>query len=149
MNKCLKCEKDYEAKRNTSKFCSTSCRVIWNRNNKNKSIIKEMQSALIQAMVINKETLAIFEKMQSIKDLPALEKKVEVDNTISFTPTESPFEIKANPYQEYIEEFKGCKTKHEMSIVLNVVKKDFSLSRDNKESLERFALKLSEDFFDD
>lgn len=34
MNKeCLKCKKAFEAKRESAKFCSTSCRVMYNRKN--------------------------------------------------------------------------------------------------------------------
>ncbi len=31
MKECLWCKEEYEAKKDTSKFCSTSCRVMWNR----------------------------------------------------------------------------------------------------------------------
>lgn len=33
---CLKCKKEFQAKRYNTKFCSTSCRVGWNRKNKEK-----------------------------------------------------------------------------------------------------------------
>lgn len=31
MKECLNCKKEYEPKRDTSKFCSVSCRVLYNR----------------------------------------------------------------------------------------------------------------------
>lgn len=31
MKECLWCKKEYEPKKDTSKFCSTSCRVMWNK----------------------------------------------------------------------------------------------------------------------
>ena len=36
MKECLneKCKKEFENKKDTAKFCSTSCRVIWHRKNK-------------------------------------------------------------------------------------------------------------------
>lgn len=33
MKNCLQCKKDFESKREAGKFCSTSCRVMWNRKN--------------------------------------------------------------------------------------------------------------------
>ncbi len=36
MRECLKCKKDISDKHEKAKFCSTSCRVMWNRNPKNK-----------------------------------------------------------------------------------------------------------------
>jgi hypothetical protein len=46
MKQCLNCNKEYEAKREASKFCSTSCRVMWNRaqpKGKNKVTQMDMQ----------------------------------------------------------------------------------------------------------
>jgi predicted nucleic acid-binding Zn ribbon protein len=34
---CLFCQTDFEAKRDTAKFCSDNCRVKWNYKNRNKS----------------------------------------------------------------------------------------------------------------
>jgi hypothetical protein len=36
MKKCLHCDKDFENKKDTTKFCSTSCRVMYHRKNKDK-----------------------------------------------------------------------------------------------------------------
>lgn len=37
MNKeCLNCKKEFEAKKDTAKYCSDSCRVMWNRSPLNK-----------------------------------------------------------------------------------------------------------------
>ena len=46
MKECLNCTKEYEPKRETSKFCSTSCRVRWHQKNskgKNKVTPQNMQ----------------------------------------------------------------------------------------------------------
>lgn len=66
---CLECKKDYEAKRDTSKFCSDNCRVKWNQKNKqSKSEKKEsdlflqmqvMMNTMIEGMGKTKEQLTV------------------------------------------------------------------------------------------
>ena len=59
MNKCLNesCKKEYESKRLTSKFCSTSCRVIHHRK-----VGKQKNSGLSEKYMIK----AIYNKMMEI-----------------------------------------------------------------------------------
>lgn len=47
---CLKCKKEYDSKRNSSKFCSTSCRVMWNRKNGNKKPKDEVTKFQLQVL---------------------------------------------------------------------------------------------------
>lgn len=62
--KCLKCGKDFEVKRDSAKFCSTSCRVMWNR--KNPSVQKK--KAELRMDVIYNSILELIETHKA--DLP-------------------------------------------------------------------------------
>lgn len=53
--KCLKCGKDFDAEKDTAKYCSTSCRVMYNRNNPKPK--KEVLDPAIQAQVIYNSVL--------------------------------------------------------------------------------------------
>jgi hypothetical protein len=33
MKQCLQCKKEFQSKKDTAKYCSVSCRVMWNRKN--------------------------------------------------------------------------------------------------------------------
>lgn len=50
--KCLHCEKGYKAKREASKFCSTSCRVMFSRKNKGKEKKAAEKTLLLQTNVL-------------------------------------------------------------------------------------------------
>jgi len=47
MRECLKCKKDISQKHESAKFCSTSCRVMWNRKNGKKNEIKPFQMQVL------------------------------------------------------------------------------------------------------
>jgi hypothetical protein len=52
VKKCLKCNKNFEAKKETAKYCSVSCRVMFNRKvDKNEKVEKE-KSLLMQTQVL-------------------------------------------------------------------------------------------------
>lgn len=61
--KCLKCEKIYQPKKTTSKFCSDSCRVMWNRGKEKK------QKDVSQQVLIN----TILEKLSKVNFVPVPE----------------------------------------------------------------------------
>ncbi len=49
--KCLKCGKDFKAEKDTAKYCSVSCRVMYNRNNRDKERVSAEKSILLQTQV--------------------------------------------------------------------------------------------------
>ncbi len=51
MNKCLKCQKEYEPKRSTSKFCSDSCRSAFHRDAPVNKITKLQMQSLYNAVL--------------------------------------------------------------------------------------------------
>jgi len=56
--KCRHCDKEFEAKRGTAKFCSTSCRVMYNRKNKKPKISEA---------VIENEIFGALEEMKELR----------------------------------------------------------------------------------
>lgn len=51
MNKCLKCQKEYEPKRSTSKFCSDSCRSAFHRDSPATKVTKLQMQSLYNAVL--------------------------------------------------------------------------------------------------
>jgi hypothetical protein len=50
--KCLKCNKEFEAKKETAKYCSVSCRVMFNRKVDKKEKVEKEKSLLMQTQVL-------------------------------------------------------------------------------------------------
>ena len=72
MKSCLKCGKQFIEKRDTAKFCSVSCRVIWNRNPKNKKD-KPLSDSQQMKVMYN----ALMEKIDKLVMLPVFVPPVE------------------------------------------------------------------------
>jgi hypothetical protein len=51
MNKCLKCGKEYEAQRSTSKFCSNKCRSAFNRKNPTNGVTRVQMQVLYNSIM--------------------------------------------------------------------------------------------------
>lgn len=51
--KCLKCEKEFEPKRETAKFCSDSCRVMWHRKNGKNRPVTKTQVQVLYSMALS------------------------------------------------------------------------------------------------
>lgn len=50
--KCQHCKKDFEAKKDTAKYCSVSCRVMYSRKNKGNKKMEAEKSLLLQTQVL-------------------------------------------------------------------------------------------------
>lgn len=46
MKQCLNCQKEFEFKRTAAKFCSTKCRVMYNRKNPSQGVTKHQLQTL-------------------------------------------------------------------------------------------------------
>lgn len=60
--KCLHCKKEYEPKKDTSKYCSDSCRVMWNRKNGSKGVKvnKDVQMQVLVSTLMEKLDKVVF-----------------------------------------------------------------------------------------
>lgn len=65
MKQCLYCEKDFEPKRPTKKFCSDSCRVM-----NHKKVGKQSEVKPFQMQVLYNQILAAVDKINNSNGLP-------------------------------------------------------------------------------
>ena len=63
MKECLNCKKGYESRRDFSKYCSTKCRVQYNRNNPKEKVTR------VQMQVLYNSILGLVDKM-GLGDIP-------------------------------------------------------------------------------
>lgn len=71
MKKCLYCDNEFEAKKDTAKFCSVSHRVMWNRKNKPYKIEVskfEKEDLLSAILSIKEDNKIIKQKIDNILD---------------------------------------------------------------------------------
>jgi hypothetical protein len=54
MKECLHCKKDISGRRDTAKFCSTSCRVMWNRKHGKKNSLNPIQTQALYNLMMEK-----------------------------------------------------------------------------------------------
>lgn len=78
MKECLKCGKEFQEKKETAKFCSTSCRVMFNRKKEKKDVAKNVQAKVILNQVV-----------EAMDDLRNLIKSANINTSIS-TPYDAP-----------------------------------------------------------
>lgn len=52
--KCINCNKDYEATKPTRRYCSDSCRVMWNRKNGKKDVSEKVAMKVLINQLIEK-----------------------------------------------------------------------------------------------
>lgn len=129
---CLECKKDYEAKRDTSKFCSDNCRVKWNQKNgrKVKGELKPFQMQVLynQMVEINTKLMAQIENAglpplpeQAIQKIPNMryvpvipEKEVlaayNASHQNQFTSVEN---IKSKSFNEFLDAIAELDTEYE------------------------------------
>ena len=73
MKKCLQCEKEYEAKRPTSKFCSDNCRVIYHRKHKDKKetgVIGKVELKVLYDTILDLVSSQLNKKEEPIMNEP-------------------------------------------------------------------------------
>ena len=96
MKNCLQCKKDFESKREAGKFCSTSCRVMWNRKNGKKgekgltelqqmkvmynSLMEKIDKISLPQMPLSEMMAPLTEKNAAFKGIiPQIEQKPKID----------------------------------------------------------------------
>ena len=81
MKGCLNCKKEYDNKRDASKFCSAKCRVMYNRKNPKKTItpvqMQVLYNAVLDALASHKENFP--QDFQNIKSVGILKENGTVE----------------------------------------------------------------------
>ena len=138
---CLYCKDEFEAKKDTAKYCSTSCRVMFSRKNKGNKKAEAEKSFLIQANVALNSLLEMVGKI-NYGVSPVLEQKsVElpkdfidtdnigvIDNNGNVTPLRKPKSV-----VKYIEERLECQTADDYDLWLSNLESDPYLSKIDKQ----------------
>lgn len=104
---CLKCGKEFEAKKDTAKYCSDSCKVIYNRNN---SKIKSDEIKPIQMQVMYNVILQTFEEFKKLID-------TKIISPVKIDPTPGdPIVVNISngkTFQQFLNEISELDTEHE------------------------------------
>ena len=148
MKVCLHCNKEFENKKETAKFCSVSHRVMWNRENKNKpkGVTEKQRLEVLYNLILE---LVGNAKSQTFQQKQA-------DFIFSGTPTntlmaEEPLNL-SKPIVPQSDSFefriRKCRTVEEIKKVVDEVK-DTDLPYPVRRKLTDLAKEVSKDFYND
>jgi len=106
---CIQCNKEFEAKRETAKFCSDKCKMQWHRKHPKKTVTK------FDIQVLYNEFKAAIQELPKMQYITPISQKDEVAqyNTThqnQFTGVET---IKTKSFQEYMNEIAELDTPYE------------------------------------
>lgn len=126
MKECLHCKKEFKNTKESAKFCSTSCRVMWNRKNGNKTK-KALQPLELQ--VLYNSLLDAIEKFGNINGQHQGAVKVVVEQNV-VQDDEKSFQQYLNEIAdlEYEQEFKDKATEIQSATNLSQKEKDLLLT---------------------
>ncbi len=122
--KCLKCEKEYQPKKETSKFCSTSCRVMWGR--KNKSTVSQS----VQMKVLVNTILDKLDKVDFVVSSPAVYDASKIKNSTFDEP-----KVSSKSFQQYMNEISGLEYEQEFRAKAEEIQSATNLSQKQKDLL--------------
>lgn len=124
MKGCLHCKKEFEAKKETAKFCSTSCRVMWNRKNGNKT-----KDAIqpFQMQVLYNSLLEMIDKVGKNNQLPP------VIGTIIAQKSELP--VSGKTFQQYMNDIADLEYEQEFKDKATEIQSATNLSQKQKDLL--------------
>lgn len=130
MNECQHCKREYETKSKTSKFCSTSCRVMFNRKKKKGESLKPEDVRTIYNKVV-----ALLEAMPT----PA---QMAPNQQINQQPV-----VPQSRFAHYRVAIQCSGSLDELKETMMDVKSDSSLVWKDKQVLEQYAKEISQDLF--
>jgi hypothetical protein len=131
MKACLNCQKEYESRSLSSKFCSTRCRVAHHRKNPNPN-----KSVTVQEMKV------LYNKVISLIDA--------IPTGLSQQPAFNPAPITVIPvnrFGEYRNRIKTSRSLDELKEIMMDVDSDSMLIWKEKQTLRDYAKSISQDMF--
>jgi hypothetical protein len=132
MIKCLYCEDEFEPKRETAKYCSDSCRVMYNRKHGKKNAVTKFQMQTlyneIRSMVndLNKPTNSIQPFQQPETNFP-----------INTTPLKLTPQIAPKSYLQYLNEKRELLNEEQYHAWLAELEADLYLTTPQKKALKQ------------
>jgi len=140
MKECLHCKKEYEAKRDSSKFCSVNCRVKFNRANGSKNKVTGIQAQVLYN--------AMLEMVEKITDFPS--PKVYDSERLPIAHKDEPPMYLAKPtvsqYDAYFNEIKAVRMLDDIPDLVKIIKADTDLPKWQQDNLVKFAIEHSKTF---
>lgn len=143
MKECLWCKEEYEPKREASKFCSTSCRVMWNRK-----YGKKNQVTPVQIQVLYNSILDVLGKIQyaapkATYDAPKMA-NVQ-DEPLSFDKLNSANNA-GNQYHDFAKRLNNADSGEEMQQISLEIEKS-GLPWNLRQDLHRLGKKIYQEKF--
>lgn len=135
MRECLKCKKDISDKHEKAKFCSTSCRVMWNRNpaNKKPKGLTELQ----QVKVLCTAIMERIEKMPMAGIAPQIEGQTLPQQAPMPIIQETPkMRLKRSP-ASWVELRRECQTAEDYDKWLDDLENDRHLTEQEKSQIKQ------------
>lgn len=136
MKQCLYCDKEFEAKRDSAKFCSTSCRVMHNRKHGKKNTVTPVQmQALFNAMM---EKLGEVGKIVAVTPKEAYDRpplKITYDEPPKFL---SP-QIALKSFEQWQREKRECETEEQWEEIKAGIKAATNLTQKQKDLLIKYS----------
>lgn len=126
MKECLHCHKEFNAKKDTAKFCSVSCRVMNNRKKAKSNVItKPQMSAMYNSLM---EAIANMGHINS-------QQKQFVDTPLSFDKMKEPYEKPPRSFDSYKQARIECETQEQWEALKKEIMNDVYLSTKQKNLL--------------
>jgi len=142
---CLWCKKEYEAKKESSKYCSTSCRVMYNRKPATKGTISKLD-----IITIYNEFKAAIQEFGNVKVSAPLKSydapKMPISTKDEFPQYEQP---KIMFFSDYYDKVGKAKTIPEIEKLVDKAFKDENVAWPERYKLKNYGIELSKNLYSD
>lgn len=132
MKDCLNCQKEYENKREASKFCSTKCRVMWNRKNPSDKVTK-VQMQVLYNEIMNRLDKIEFAPSKEVYDSPKM--KITGDE---YPKIQQP-QIALKSFDQWREKKRECESEEEWEQIKAGILTATNLSPKQKDLLIKYS----------
>jgi hypothetical protein len=132
--KCLHCEKEYQPKKKTSKFCSTSCRVMWGRKNKS-GLSQNAQMKVLVNTILDKLDKVVFMQPTPESFDGAKFDIITHDEPLSFDALKKPFLKPQRSFDSYRQARVECESQEQWEALKEEILNDVNLSTKQKNLL--------------
>jgi len=120
---CLKCGIDYQPIKETRKFCSTSCRVMWYRKNKPQQVEKILLKDLI---------LSLIDKLDSINFITQPSNYDVLKTEIPQKPLPTKKVVIIRSYENFLHLKKSCETAEDWVGISHEIRESDNLTEKQK-----------------
>ena len=128
--KCLQCKEEYQPKKSTSKFCSTSCRVMWGRKNKSTVSPNIQMKVLVNTILEKLENIQFTQINYPVLDAPKIENLTHDEPKQWQEP-----KVSSKSFQQYMNEIAGLEYEQEFKDKAAEIQSDAFLSQKQKDLL--------------